>query len=314
MNILANDGLETTAIEQLEMLGHQVYTEKISQENLSDFCNSNGIKILIVRSATKVTAPIIEQFETVQLIIRAGVGIDNINQDAAKSKNITVCNTPKSSSNAVAELVFAHVLNLARKISYVDNGLKNNGDFKILKNASSDCFELKGKKIGIVGFGRIGQSVAQIALGFGMEVIAHDPLRKTIVLPITIAQQNINVEIPSVSFNAIITQSDIITFHIPFNANGSPLINELIFKQFKPNVILVNTARGGIIDETLLIKALQEQQILGACLDTFINEPLLNTELLKEPMVSLSPHTGGSTKEAQIAIGQEIVDIVANFK
>lgn len=309
MKILANDGIDAAGKKALEMLGCTVITDKVPQEELIAAINNDSYEGLLVRSATTVRKDLIEACPGLKFIGRGGVGIDNIDADYARSKGIIVFNTPDSSSQAVAELVMSAMFAVARGI-YEAGGimpLKGNTEFASLKKKYGKGFELRGKTLGIVGFGRIGHSLAGYALGCGMKVVAFDingDDYKTIELDF--AGTPVKINIPLVSFDALLTQSDFISLHVPKQANGSAVLGKEELVKVKKGAVLINTSRGGVIEETELIAHLNSGHIRAAFLDVFVGEPTPNIGLLKHPSILATPHIGGSTIEAQERIGLEI--------
>lgn len=305
--ILANDGIDTAGKEMLEKAGFTVITEKVAQENLAKEINEKNYVALTVRSATKVRKDVIDACPNLKVIARGGVGMDNIDVDYAKSKNIAVINTPAASSNSVAELVFAHLFNAVRFL-YDSNRqmpVSGNTKFEELKKKYSKGIELSGKTIGIIGFGRIGQYVGKIALGCGMKVLAYDPFVKEADLTLNIHGTNgVNVKIKTTSLEELISNSDMITMHVP----GGKVITAKEIERMKNGVIFVNAARGGVIDENDLIAGLNSGKIAHACLDVFENEPTPNAAVLQHPKISLTPHIGAATNEAQERIGIELAE------
>ncbi len=305
--ILANDGIDAIGKELLEKAGFTVVTEKVAQENLINELNEKGYVALTVRSATKVRKDVIDACPGLKVIARGGVGMDNIDVDYAKNKNINVINTPAASSNSVAELVFAHLFNAVRFLYDSNRQMPVNGDtkFEELKKKYAKGVELRGKTIGIVGFGRIGQYVAKMALGLGMKVIAFDPYvtEATIELEIEGAEP-VRVKIIPVGLDKVIQQSDFITFHVP----GGKLITKHELASMKNGVVLVNAARGGVINEDDLLEALNSGKVAHACLDVFENEPKPSVAILNHPKISLTPHIGAATNEAQERIGVELAE------
>ena len=305
--ILANDGIDAVGKSLLEKAGYTVVTEKVAQENLANEINNKGYAALTVRSATKVRKEVIDACPNLKVIGRGGVGMDNIDVDYAKSKGIQVINTPAASSNSVAELVFAHVFNAVRFVYDSNRQMPVNGStkFEELKKTYSKGIELSGKTMGIIGFGRIGQYTAKIALGCGMKVMAYDPFVTEAILTLNIQGTNgVDVKIQTVSLEELIANSDIISMHVP----GGKMITGKEIANMKNGVILVNASRGGVIDETDLISGLNSGKIAHACLDVFENEPTPNEALLKHPKISLTPHIGAATNEAQERIGVELAE------
>ncbi len=305
--ILANDGIDAVGKQLLEKAGFTVVTDKVAQENLAKELNDKNYIAITVRSATKVRQDVIDACPNLKVIGRGGVGMDNIDVDYAKSKGINVINTPAASSNSVAELVFAHLFNAVRFLYDSNRQMPVNGEEKFddLKKKYAKGVELRGKTIGIVGFGRIGQYVAKMALGLGMKVLAFDPyvVEATIELEID-GHPNVPVKLKPVSLENVIAQSDFITFHVP----GGKLITQKEIASMKNGVILLNAARGGVIDENDLIEALNSGKISHACLDVFENEPKPSAAILKHAKISLTPHIGAATNEAQERIGVELAE------
>jgi D-3-phosphoglycerate dehydrogenase len=313
--ILANDGLEKSGIELLKSAGFEVITDKVEQGNLIDYINTNHVNGILVRSATKVRKDLIDNCPGLKFIGRGGVGMDNIDVDYAKSKGLAVENTPAASTRSVAELVFSHIYTIARMLHESNRSmpLKGTGEFNDLKKHYSKGFELEGKTIGVIGFGRIGQTVAKIALGNGMKVIAYDPYVSQARIDMDIYGNKFTVEIDTIPFESVLLNSDIITLHIPMPADGKPVLGDAQLVQMKKGAVIVNTARGGIIDEKALLKHLNSGHIGFAGLDVFENEPTPMAELLVHPKVSSSPHIGGSTAEAQERVGAEIAEKVISY-
>ena len=303
--ILANDGIDTVGKELLETAGFTVVTEKVAQENIALEINKNNYSILTVRSSTKVRKDIIDACPGLKVIGRGGVGMDNIDVEYARSKGITVINTPSASSNSVAELVFSHLFGMVRFIYDSNREMPKNGleKFDELKKRYAKGTELKGKTLGIIGFGRIGQAVAKIALGCGMKLIAFDPIVKEAILLLEIEHlSNASIKIKTESLEFLYKNADFITLHVP----GGKLIGEKEIETMKKGVCLVNTARGGVIDEDALIAGLNSGKISNAALDVFENEPRPSEKILQHPKISLTPHIGAATNEAQERIGIEL--------
>ncbi len=305
--ILANDGIDAVGKSLLEKAGFTVITEKVAQENLAQEINAKNYVALTVRSATKVRKDVIDACPNLKVIGRGGVGMDNIDVEYARSKGIQVINTPAASSNSVAELVFAHLFNVVRFVYDSNRQMPNQGNSKFdeLKKNYAKGIELRDKSIGIIGFGRIGQYTAKIALGCGMKVLAYDPFVKEATLKIDIHGTNgVEAKINTVSLEELISNADIISLHVP----GGNVITEKEINQMKKGVILINASRGGVIDEKALIEGLNSGKIAHAGLDVFENEPTPNQDILKHPKISLTPHIGAATNEAQERIGVELAE------
>ncbi|MBA3648176.1 MAG: D-2-hydroxyacid dehydrogenase [Chitinophagales bacterium] len=312
IRILANDGMEQSAQEMLKQAGFEVVTGKISQEDLINHINE--FEVLTVRSATKVRKPLIDAITTIRLIIRGGVGLDNIDVEYAQQKGITVKNTPFSSTQSVAELVFAHLTGLVRFFPESNREMPQRGieRFKELKEKFSKGSELKGKTIGFIGFGNIGQATAKIAIGCGMNVLAYDLYPRDWNLELNLMNQTkISFPIFPSGKEELLRNSDIISIH---SAGSAEVITSEEINVLKTGVIIINCARGGAIKEEVLINALNTGKVSYAGLDVFEEEPTHNSALLQHPRVSLTPHIGASTKEAQQRIGRDVADIILNFK
>lgn len=311
IRILANDGIHPDGKLLLEEADYLVEEDKIPQEALSS--RIGDFDVLIVRSATKVTREVIDAGRNLKIIARGGVGLDNIDVEYAESKGIAVFNTPKASSRAVAELAVAHMFALSRMLQRSNREMAG-GDFKRLKKNYETGIQLRGKTIGILGFGRIGQEVARMTLGLGMNVRAHDPFVQEAEVSILLHQfpdLKLNVTIRTESFEKIIRESDVLTLHLP--GIGKPLLGAAEISKMRDGVMLINTARGGSIDEEALLAALDSGKVGGVGLDVFENEPSPRESLLKHPLVSVSPHIGASTLEAQGYIGMELADKILAF-
>jgi D-3-phosphoglycerate dehydrogenase len=306
--ILANDGIDAVGKQLLEKAGFTVVTEKVAQEDIAKEINDKGYVAITVRSASKVRKDIIDACPGLKVIGRGGVGMDNIDVDYARSKGINVINTPAASSNSVAELVFAHLFNAVRFLYDSNRQMPVSGEDKFddLKKKYAKGVELRGKTMGIVGFGRIGQSVAKMALGLGMKVSAFDPFVTEANIEIDIAgiDKAVSVPIKTVGMDKVIQNSDFITFHVP----GGKLISKHEIASMKNGVILINSARGGVINEDDLLEALNSGKVSHACLDVFENEPRPSIAILKNPKISLTPHIGAATNEAQERIGVELAE------
>lgn len=305
--ILANDGISTSGVEALESNGYEVSTTNVAQEQLINHINENQIDVLLVRSATTVRKDLIDACPSLKIIGRGGVGMDNIDVDYARDKGLHVINTPAASSSSVAELVFAHLYGGVRYLFDANRQMPLEGDtkFKVLKKNYAGGSELRGKTMGIIGFGRIGQETAKIALGVGMNVIAHDPFMEKSALKVALGNDiTVDYSIPMASFETVIKDADFISLHVP--AQDKPVIGKKEFAMMKKGAGLINAARGGVIDEEALLDALDSGQLSFAGLDTFVNEPKPAMKVLMHPNVSLTPHIGAATNEAQDRIGTEL--------
>ena len=316
MKILANDGISQSGIEALQSNGFEVITTKVAQVQLENFINKHQIDGILVRSATQVRQELIEACPSIKLIGRGGVGMDNIDVDYAIDQGIHVINTPKASSNSVAELVFAHLFGMVRFLHQSNREMPLEGDsrFKDLKKAYALGSELRGKKIGIIGFGRIGQEVARIALGIGMEVLATDRFIESAPISIDFFNgQKITITIETTDLDSLLKESDFISLHVPVQEDY--VIGTKEISKMKTGICIINAARGGVIDEVALIKAIEKNKVKFAGLDVFEKEPNPEIQLLMNPELSLTPHIGAATIEAQDRIGTELAtQIIALLK
>jgi len=309
MKILANDGISQSGIDSLTTAGFDVITTKVAQEQLINYINEHDIKVILVRSATKVRKDIIDACSGLKIIGRGGVGMDNIDVDYAREKGLHVINTPAASSASVAELVIAHLFGAVRFLFDANRNMPLDGDskFKELKKAYAGGSELRGKTLGVIGFGRIGQAVAKIAIGCGMKVIASDPFIEEATIELDFFDgQAANFKINTCPMSELLRSSDFITLHVP--AQKEYVIGKSQLDQMKTGAGIVNAARGGVIDEVALIDALDENKLSFAALDVFENEPTPAIKVLMNGKVSLSPHIGAATQEAQDRIGLELAD------
>ena len=314
MTVLANDGISKSGIKALEDAGFEVITTKVAQEQVANYVNEHQISVILVRSATKVRQDIIDACPNLKIIGRGGVGMDNIDVDYARSKGIHVINTPASSSESVAELVFAHLFSGVRFLHDSNRNMPLEGDtnFEGLKKAYANGIELRGKTLGIIGFGRIGRSVAKIALGMGMRVIASDKFVGSGEIKVDFYNgQFINVEILTEPMEDIFRHADFISLHVP--AQEGYLIDEEEFASMKDGVGIINCSRGGVINEVALINALEGGKVLFAGLDVFDQEPTPAVQILMHPQISLTPHIGAATLEAQDRIGTELAEQIISL-
>jgi D-3-phosphoglycerate dehydrogenase len=311
MKILANDGISELGKSLLEKAGFTVITEKVAQEDLAKEVNEQGIEMVLVRSATTVRKEVIDACPGIKLIGRGGVGMDNIDVAYAREKGITVINTPASSSQSVAELVMGHLFAISRSLNDSYKNMES-GDFSALKKKYAKGVELRGKTLGIVGFGRIGQSLASYALGAGMDVIAVDLQTNPVLVKVPIGtSQEASVSItPSQSLHEVIGKMDYISLHVPKQADGSAVITAKEFGLMKKGARLVNASRGGVINEDDLLVALENGQVAGVALDVFENEPNPRKDLLNHSNIACTPHIGAATMEAQDRIGEELASLI----
>lgn len=298
--ILVADGMERTAAEKLTKLGFEVVEKHYEPEELGEALKD--FDAIVVRSATKVRKPIIDKASEsgrLKLIIRGGVGVDNIDVAYAEEKGIKVRNTPKASSISVAELTLAHMLAVSRFVN-ISNVTMREGKWEKKKYEGT---ELYGKTLGLVGFGRIAREVAVRAKAFGMKVIYTDILGRAKGFD----------EYEYCEFNDVLKRADYLSFHIPFDKTKGAVIGKKQIDMMKDGAYVINCARGGIICEEDLLEALKSGKIAGAALDVFEEEPAKNQALMSHPRVSVTPHIGAATKEAQERIGEEIVTIITEF-
>lgn len=310
MKILANDGISALGQQLLEAAGHIVITEKVAQDQLAQEVNAQGIDVILVRSATTVRKDVIDACPNVKIIGRGGVGMDNIDVDYARGKGLHVINTPASSSQSVAELVMGQLFSLSR---FLHDSFKNmeSGDFSTLKKNYAKGVELRGKTLGIIGFGRIGQSLASYALGLGMNVIAIDNKKQEVSIEVKVGNQTVSIPIATeTDLQAQLGQMDYISIHVPKQADGSAVLGAKEFSKMKKGVFIANASRGGVVNETELLEALNQGIIAGIALDVFENEPNPRKELLAHPKIACTPHIGAATLEAQDRIGEELAQLI----
>ena len=315
MKVLANDGLSQSGIDALKNNGYTVITNKVNQEDLINYINAENIEILLVRSATTARKDMIDACPNLKLIGRGGVGMDNIDVQYARDNGRHVINTPAASSQSVAELVLGHMLAISRSLHDSYKNMET-GDFNALKKAYGKGVELRGKKIAIIGFGRIGQSVAAYAIGCGMDVVAVDMFTEARSIALNLGNGITASAIiqPTTDMIEAIQDADYISLHVPKQSDGSAVLGAKEFAQMKDGVRLINAARGGVIDEDALITALHSGKIAAVALDVFENEPNPRKDLLNHPKIACTPHIGAATLEAQDRIGTELADtIVATF-
>ena len=314
MKILANDGISDSGVEELRKSGFEVITTNVAQEQLENYINTNNVVGLLVRSATTVRKDLIDKCPSLKLIGRGGVGMDNIDVDYARSKGLDVINTPSASSHSVAELVFSHLFSCVRFLHDSNRNMPLEGDsnFKKLKKNYSKGTELKGKTLGIIGFGRIGQETAKIALGIGMNVIYNDKFIDSASIDLDFAQnQKVSFDLNSSDLDDVLKNSDFISLHVP--AQKDYVIGNNEFEKMKSGVGIINASRGGVINEEELLKYIENGHISFAALDTFENEPNPSIKVLMNQKISLTPHIGAATSEAQDRIGLELAEQISNI-
>ena len=298
IRVLTNDGLEAASIDALKALGVEVVNEHIGQDVLGE--KLKDFDAVVIRSATKLTADVFdaEKGGNLKLAIRAGVGVDNIDIPAGNNVGVTVKNTPAASSNSVAELALAHMLSVARFIG-ISNATMRNGEWNKKKYQGT---EISGKTLGIVGMGRIGQSLAAKATALGMKVVYTDLFGK-----------NDSLSYEFMELDDLLKVSDFVSLHVPYDKNAGSLIGARELGLMKKTAFLIDCARGKVVEEKALLDALDNDVIAGAGLDVYEEEPTKNTTLVNHPKVSVTPHIGAATTEAQTRIGEEVVSIVKEF-
>lgn len=310
MKILINDGIHPDGKLLLEEAGFELEMNKVPQDELAD--KLPAYDAVVVRSATKIRKEVIDLCPKLKVIARGGVGLDNIDVDYARSKDIAVINTPTASSQSVAELALAHMLTLSRSLHLSNKEMPQRGatEFKALKKSYSGGSELKGKTMGIIGFGSIGQTITQMGLALGMKVLPTDLMLDQATLQFNLYDQGrvgVFADVYTVPMEELLADSDFITLHVPFSG-GKAILGAEEMAKMKKGVCIINTARGGAVDEEALLEGLKSGQIGGAGLDVFENEPTPRQELLDHERVSVTPHIGASTLEAQRNIGLELAD------
>lgn len=316
MKVLANDGISESGKKALLDAGIEVVEHRVSQEHLARIINENKIDVLLVRSATKLRQELIDACPTLKIIGRGGVGMDNIDVEYARSKGIKVINTPKASSRSVAEMVFAHFLSLARFLHESNRMMPLEGEtqFNALKKSYSNAYELEGKTLGVIGFGGIGKEVVKIGISLGMKVkvCTRSPKTETISLEFFDGQK-VNFEITSTNdMDEFLTDLDFLSINTP--KTKEYIIDTPQFEKMKDGIFIVNTARGGVINEVSLLDFIEDEKVAGAALDVFENEPNPELPLLMNPKLSLSPHLGGNTVDAQEKIGTELATQIIALK
>jgi D-3-phosphoglycerate dehydrogenase len=307
MKILANDGISQSGIDALGKGGFEVITTKVAQNQLENYINEHTIDVILVKNATQVRQELIDACPSIKLIGVLGVGMDNIDAEYAEDQGLYVINAPEASASSVAELVFAHLFGLARFLHASNREMPLEGDsrFKELKKAYSQGIELKGKTIGIIGFGRIGQAVARIGLGLGMNVIATDEAITSAPISVVFFNgQKITINIDTIPKDELLKEADFITLHV--SAQEDYVISKKEIEKMKDGVGIINTARGGILHEVDLVMAIESGKVQFAGLDVFETEPKPAVQLLMNPEISLTPNIGAGTKETQDRIGTEL--------
>ncbi|MBP1164363.1 MULTISPECIES: D-2-hydroxyacid dehydrogenase [unclassified Chryseobacterium] len=316
MKVLANDGISKAGENALKEAGIEILDNRVAQDHVINFINDNNVDVLLVRSATKVRQDLIDACPNLKIIGRGGIGMDNIDVEYAKSKGIKIINTPTASSKSVAELVFGHFISLARFLHESNRLMPLEGEthFNAMKKSFSNAYELSGKTLGVIGFGSIGQEVIKIGIALGMKVTVLTRSPKTELLTLNFFDgQSVNFEITSTNdMDAFLKDADFISINTP--KTNEYIIDTPQFEKMKDGVYIVNTARGGVINEVTLIDFIESGKIAGAALDVFENEPNPELPLLMNPALSLSPHVGGNTVDAQEKIGIELAEQIIKLQ
>ncbi|CAA7386761.1 D-2-hydroxyacid dehydrogenase [Chryseobacterium fistulae] len=316
MKVLANDGISKAGEQALKNAGIEVLENRVAQNHVIDFINENNVDVLLVRSATKVKQDVIDACPNLKIIGRGGIGMDNIDVEYAKNKGIKVINTPTASSKSVAELVFGHFFSLARFLHESNRLMPLEGEthFNAMKKSFNNAYELSGKTLGVIGFGSIGQEVVKIGISLGMKVKVLTRKPKTETINLTFFDgQSVNFTITSTNdMDAFLKDSDFISINTP--KTNEYIIDTPQFEKMKDGVYIVNTARGGVMNEVALIDFIESEKVAGAALDVFENEPSPELPLLMNPALSLSPHVGGNTIDAQEKIGVELAEQIIKLQ
>ncbi len=316
MKVLANDGISNAGAQKLKEAEIELLPNRVSPEHLANFINDQKVDVLLVRSATQVRKDLIDQCPTLKIVGRAGVGMDNIDVEYAIDKGLYIINTPKASAHSVAEMVFAHFFSLARFLHESNRMMPLEGDsqFSSLKKSYANAVDLKGKTLGVIGFGAIGQEVLKIGISLEMKVkvLTRKPKKETLELEFFDGQK-LEFEITSTNdWNVFLNDTDFISINTPKTTEY--VIDTPQFEMMKDGVFIVNTARGGVLNELELLEFIESGKVAGAALDVFENEPVPRLSILMNPAISLSPHLGGSTVDAQEKIGAELAEQIIELK
>jgi len=316
MKVLPNDGISESGERLLSDAGIEILNHKVAQNHLADFINENQVDVLLVRSATQVRKDLIDACPSLKIIGRGGVGMDNIDVEYAIDKGIYIINTPTASSRSVAEMVFAHFFSLARFLHESNRMMPLEGEtqFNALKKSYAKAIELEGKTLGIIGFGKIGQEVVKIGISLGMKikVLTRKPKTEKIALEFFDGQK-VDFEITSTNnWDDFLKNTSFISLNTP--KTDHYIIDTPQFEKMENGVFIVNTARGGVINEEALLEFIEDGKIAGAALDVFENEPSPSLNILMNPALSLSPHLGGNTLDAQEKIGLELAEQIIEIK
>ena len=316
MKVLANDGISKAGEQVLKNAGIEVLDNRVAQDHVINFINDNQVDVLLVRSATKVRKDLIDACPGLKIVGRGGIGMDNIDVEYAIEKGLYVINTPTASSKSVAELVFGHFFSLARFLHESNRLMPLEGEthFDAMKKSFSKAYELSGKTLGVIGFGSIGQEVAKMGISLGMKVmvLTRKPQTKTLTLEF-FDGQSVSFEVTSTNdMDAFLTEADFISLNTP--KTNEYIIDTPQFEKMKDGVYIVNTARGGVMNEVALIDFIESGKVAGAALDVFEREPNPEVLILMNPALSLSPHVGGNTVDAQEKIGVELAEQIIKIK
>ena len=315
MIVLANDGISESGIQLLKEADITVLESRVSPEHLRKFINENNVDVLLVRSATQVRQSLIDECPGLKIIGRGGIGMDNIDVEYAIDKGLYIINTPHASCKSVAELVFAHFFSLARFLHESNRIMPLEGEthFNALKKSFQNALELSGKTLGVIGMGNIGTEVIKIGISLGMKILTHNRTQKTKNIEISFYDgQSVNFEIKSVTLNEVLENADFISLNT--GKTDQYIIDTNEFAMMKDGVFIVNTARGGVINEVSMIDAIEDGKLAGAALDVFEKEPSPEVEILMNAGMSLSPHVGANTVDAQNRIGEELARQIIKLK
>ena len=316
MKVLANDGISESGINKLKEAGIEILDNRVASEHLIHFINENQVDVLLVRSATQVRKNLIDACPSLKIIGRGGVGMDNIDVEYAIDKGIYIINTPSASSRSVAEMVFAHFFSLARFLHESNRMMPLEGEtqFNALKKSYSKAIELQGKTLGVIGFGKIGKEVIKIGISLGMnvKVLTRKPKTETVSLSFFNGQK-VDFEITSTNnWDDFLKDTTFISINTPKSENY--IMDTPQFEKMENGVFIVNTARGGVMNEDALLEFIEDGKVAGAALDVFENEPSPSLNILMNPALSLSPHLGGNTIDAQEKIGIELAEQIIEIK
>ncbi len=315
IKILVNDGLHPDGKMLLEEAGYEVDDQRVAQADLHQVLPNYDA--IIVRSATHVRREVLEHCPNLKLIARAGVGMDNIDTTYARERSIKIMTARKAVAHAVAELAFGHMFTLARHLQNTNRDMPSKGNvaFKELKEAYSNGIQLRGKNLGIIGFGKIGQEVARIGIGIGMNIIPVDLEVNEVEIDISLYRTetvSLAIKMKTTSLEEMLPEADFVTLHVPLNGD-IPILGAKEIAMMKKGAFLINTSRGGTVDEEVMIAALDNGKLAGVGLDVYNQEANIQTILLQHPKISMTPHTGAATIEAQRDVALELADKIIAF-